>query len=36
VWLEAKLGALRGGKRFERTRKVADADLTEAGLRPTD
>jgi hypothetical protein len=36
VWLEAKLGALRGGKRFERTRKVAEADLTEAGLGPTD
>jgi hypothetical protein len=33
--LEAKLGSLRGG-RFERARKVVDADLTEAGLGPAD
>jgi hypothetical protein len=33
VWLEAKLGSLRQGGRFERAKKVREGELREARLR---
>ena len=36
VWMDAKFGELQASTRFDRARKVADADLTESGLTPAD